>query len=71
MSYIFRRRTQMQPTYFSIKPVSPTLNLDMNGTDYDKRTALHLAAAEGHVETVRFLVEVAKAKFEIKSVGGN
>ena len=43
----------------------------MNGTDYDKRTALHLAAAEGHVETVRFLAEVAKAKFEIKSVGGN
>ena len=32
----------------------------MNGTDYDQRTALHLAATEGHLEVVRFLVEVAK-----------
>lgn len=30
---------------------------DMSIADYDGRTALHLAAAEGHLECVRFLVE--------------
>lgn len=30
---------------------------DMTIADYDGRTALHLAAAEGHLECVRFLVE--------------
>jgi len=34
---------------------------DMNGADYDNRTALHLAAAEGHFDIVRFLAETAKA----------
>lgn len=28
--------------------------------DYDRRTALHLSAAEGHLECVKFLVEVCK-----------
>ena len=32
---------------------------DMNGADYDNRTALHLAAAEAHFEIVVFLVETA------------
>ena len=34
---------------------------DMNAGDYDRRTAMHLAASEGKLEAVRFLVEVAGA----------
>jgi NhaP-type Na+/H+ or K+/H+ antiporter len=30
---------------------------DINGGDYDKRTALHLACAEGHLQMVQFLME--------------
>ena len=32
-------------------------NLDMGMVNYDLRSALHLAAAEGHLEVVTFLVE--------------
>ena len=31
--------------------------VDMNMPDYDNRTGLHLAACEGHIETVQFLIE--------------
>jgi glutaminase len=34
--------------------------VDMEKADYDGRTALHLAAAEGHFELVKYLVEVVK-----------
>ena len=32
----------------------------MNMGDYDGRTALHLASAEGHLRCVRFLLDVCK-----------
>ena len=33
------------------------IGMDMALADYDGRTALHLAAAEGHENIVRFLLE--------------
>ncbi|KAF7709128.1 hypothetical protein HF521_015978 [Silurus meridionalis] len=35
-------------------------SVDMEQRDYDSRTALHVAAAEGHVDVVRFLLEACK-----------
>ena len=35
---------------------------DLEMADYDKRTALHLAAAEGHFELALFLLNTAKVK---------
>ncbi|XP_021434874.2 glutaminase kidney isoform, mitochondrial isoform X2 [Oncorhynchus mykiss] len=34
--------------------------MDMEQRDYDSRTALHVAAAEGHAEVVSFLLEACK-----------
>ncbi|CAJ0938584.1 unnamed protein product [Ranitomeya imitator] len=34
--------------------------MDMEQKDYDSRTALHVAAAEGHVDVVKFLIEGCK-----------
>ena len=36
------------------------LGVNMGMADYDGRTALHLAAAEGHVECIHFLLEKCK-----------
>lgn len=35
--------------------------MDVNAVDYDGRSALHVAAAEGHTEVIRFLLENAGA----------
>ena len=39
---------------------------DLSVCDYDQRTALHVAACEGHIEVVRFLVDVAKVDIHAK-----
>ncbi len=38
--------------------------------DYDGRTALHLAAAEGHIRCVRFLLEECRVRSDCKDRWG-
>jgi len=33
------------------------INIDANGYDYDMRTALGIAASQGHLDTVQYLVK--------------
>lgn len=40
--------------------------MDMSLADYDGRTALHLAAAEGHENIVRFLFEKCNVDPHVK-----
>uniref|UniRef100_A0A8C5FN83 glutaminase n=1 Tax=Gadus morhua TaxID=8049 RepID=A0A8C5FN83_GADMO len=46
-------------------------SIDMEQRDYDSRTALHVAAAEGHGEVVRFLLEACKVNPVPKDRWGN
>ncbi|KAK6484998.1 glutaminase kidney isoform [Huso huso] len=46
-------------------------SMDMEQRDYDSRTALHVAAAEGHSEVVRFLLEACKVNPIPKDRWGN
>uniref|UniRef100_A0A8C9Z788 glutaminase n=2 Tax=Sander lucioperca TaxID=283035 RepID=A0A8C9Z788_SANLU len=45
--------------------------VNMEQRDYDSRTALHVAASEGHVEVVVFLTEVCKVNPHMKDRWGN
>jgi ankyrin repeat protein len=45
--------------------------VDVDKGDYDKRTALHLAAAGGHAEVVRLLCETAGANVNVKDRWGH
>ena len=38
--------------------------IDMGMSDYDGRTALHLASAEGHLQCVIFLLDICKVDVE-------
>ncbi|XP_073325923.1 glutaminase kidney isoform, mitochondrial [Pagrus major] len=45
--------------------------VNMEQTDYDSRTALHIAAAEGHADAVIFLTEICKVNPFMKDRWGN
>ncbi|XP_056586005.1 glutaminase liver isoform, mitochondrial [Triplophysa dalaica] len=45
------------------------VNLEL--TDYDSRTALHVASAEGHLDAVRFLTDTCKVNPNAKDRWGN
>ena len=45
--------------------------INFNTMDYDKRTALHLAAAEGHLDIVQYLVNEHNVLLNVKDRWGN
>ncbi|KAK1150074.1 hypothetical protein AOXY_G34597 [Acipenser oxyrinchus oxyrinchus] len=44
---------------------------DVNSVDYDGRSALHVAASEGHLEVIKFLIENAGADHMATDRWGN
>lgn len=47
-----------------------TLGWDVNGQDYDGRTASHIVASEGHLPVIKFLVAMG-ADLSLKNSKGN
>ena len=45
--------------------------VDMSQCDYDKRTALHLAVCENHIQIVKFLIIIAKVNINIQDRWNN
>uniref|UniRef100_A0A672R7C1 glutaminase n=1 Tax=Sinocyclocheilus grahami TaxID=75366 RepID=A0A672R7C1_SINGR len=56
---------------YSLSSLFALSSVDMEQQDYDSRTALHIAAAEGHTEVVRFLLEACKVNPGPKDRWGN
>ncbi|VDP15439.1 unnamed protein product [Soboliphyme baturini] len=44
---------------------------DLNSSDYDKRTALHVASSLGHADMVKYLLESNADPFAVDSCGHN
>jgi len=55
---------------WSVRNLQVLKNIDLNAADYDLRTAIHLAAAEGKTEMVRYLIDKG-AKLAPKDRWGN
>ena len=46
-------------------------NIDFNISDYDKRTPLHVAVCEKHIEIIKYLIRVAKVNINVTDRWGN
>jgi len=57
--------------YEEVKALLDFGNIDVNQGDYDKRTALHLAAGEGHAKVVELLCHEGRASVNVQDRWGN
>ena len=54
-----------------LKLLLEVVGVDPNTADYDRRTALHLAACQGHAEVVRFMISLPGTNLNCKDRFGN